>query len=390
MFHFNKQEDRNRVWQRGPWHFGKSLIALAFPQGSGNISHLDFNKADFWIQIHEIPILCMNRRTAKWMVEQIGEVVEIPADSREYWGKFMRLKITGIFRVGHGIMECLDVEARKLALEGAPTKFGSWLKASIGEKQNSRYNTQSYGSSSEKMRSNEGSKEGEGDGSISVKPGSLASLKGASGSEVAAPTRKVTGTLVLEGGSGTKADEMCVDGPDSLGNSGGLLLLWKDTVDITILFFSSGHIDARVGMLDGFLWHFSGFYGDPIANNRKYSWSLLRRLRDTDNLPWVYGGDFNELLSLNDKVGGSDKNVLVDECNLYDLGFSGPKLTWNNKRDGKHNIQERLDRFLANSGWRDHFKDAQFSHLHLNSFVYDVWMLPENMVLDKELVWEVG
>ncbi|KAK2648256.1 hypothetical protein Ddye_015745 [Dipteronia dyeriana] len=82
------------------------------------------------------------------------------------------------------------------------------------------------------------------------------------------------------------------------------------------------------------------FYGDPIANNKKGSWSLLRRLREIDNLPWT-----------------------VDKCNLYDLGFSGPRLTWNNKRDGKHNIQERLDRFLANSGWKYHYRNAQVSHL---------------------------
>ncbi|TXG73224.1 hypothetical protein EZV62_001803 [Acer yangbiense] len=153
-------------------------------KGSGNISHLDFNKAEFWIQIHEIPILCMNRRTAKWMAEQIGEVVEIPADSRECWGKLQEFCFA-CGRVGHGIMECLDVEARKLALEGATTKW----------------------------KSNEGSKEGEGDGSISVKPGSLVSLKAVSGSEVASPTGIVVGTLALDGGLGTKEDEMCMDGP---------------------------------------------------------------------------------------------------------------------------------------------------------------------------------
>ncbi|KAK1563780.1 hypothetical protein Q3G72_032714 [Acer saccharum] len=61
------------------------------------------------------------------------------------------------------------------------------------------------------MKSNEGSKGGEG-GSISLRPGSLASLKGGSGSDTAALTVKITETLDLDGGSGAKADEMCVDG----------------------------------------------------------------------------------------------------------------------------------------------------------------------------------
>ncbi|KAK3222122.1 hypothetical protein Dsin_009147 [Dipteronia sinensis] len=49
MFYFSYGEDRNLVLQRGPWHFGNSLIVLEKPVGSGNISNLSFNKADFSI-----------------------------------------------------------------------------------------------------------------------------------------------------------------------------------------------------------------------------------------------------------------------------------------------------------------------------------------------------
>ncbi|KAK3218790.1 hypothetical protein Dsin_012760 [Dipteronia sinensis] len=89
MFYFIYREDWNRVWQRGPWHFGNSLIVLEKLDGLGNIFTLGFSKADFWVQIHDIPILCMNRRIAKWLAEQIGEVVEIPSESKECWGYAM-------------------------------------------------------------------------------------------------------------------------------------------------------------------------------------------------------------------------------------------------------------------------------------------------------------
>ncbi|TXG60126.1 hypothetical protein EZV62_014699 [Acer yangbiense] len=92
----NREEDRNRVWNRGPWHFGNSLIVMEKPLGSGNIAQLGFNKTELWVHIHDIhdlPILCMNMRTAKWLAEQLGEVVEPPTESRECWGKFMRVKV---------------------------------------------------------------------------------------------------------------------------------------------------------------------------------------------------------------------------------------------------------------------------------------------------------
>lgn len=162
---------------------------------------------------------------------------------------------------------------------------------------------------------------------------------------------------------------------DSIGNSGGLLLLWKDSIAVTILSFSTGYIDARISISDDFEWHFSGFYGDPNPSKRKVSWSLLRHLRDTDSLLWIYEGDFNELLSMNDKVGGSDKSFsgmtqfwqAVDDCNLYDLSYSCHRLTSDNKRDDKNHIQERLDRFLASSSWRDHFRNAHVTNLSFSS-----------------------
>lgn len=56
------------------------------------------------------------------------------------------------------------------------------------------------------------------------------------------------------------------------------------------------------------------------------------------------------------------RNVL-DECRLADLGFVGYPFTWNNKRPGLENTQERLDRAIANTGWREKFIASSVIHL---------------------------
>ncbi|KAK2655325.1 hypothetical protein Ddye_008377 [Dipteronia dyeriana] len=84
------------------------------------------------------------------------------------------------------------------------------------------------------------------------------------------------------------------------------MLLWKDNLDVTILSFSTGHIDAQIQSEDGFLWRFTGFYGNPKRCQRGNSWGLLKLLRMVDNLPWMVGRDVNELLSVNEKGGGAD------------------------------------------------------------------------------------
>ncbi|TXG56336.1 hypothetical protein EZV62_017649 [Acer yangbiense] len=94
MFYFNNPIDQDRIWNRGPWHFDRSLIVLEKPEGTGHISQFSFSRAKFWVQIHDIPIICMNRRMARWLAEQIGEVIDIPTESRDCWGKFLKVKVS--------------------------------------------------------------------------------------------------------------------------------------------------------------------------------------------------------------------------------------------------------------------------------------------------------
>ncbi|KAL5749548.1 hypothetical protein ACOSP7_024151 [Xanthoceras sorbifolium] len=83
------------------------------------------------------------------------------------------------------------------------------------------------------------------------------------------------------------------------------------------------------------------------------SWVLLRRLAGLDNLPWLIGGDFNEILR-----GAEKEREAVDSCNLLDMGFSGNKFTWCNRQFGGNIIWERLDRCFCNIGWRTLFPGA--------------------------------
>lgn len=45
----------------------------------------------------------------------------------------------------------------------------------------------------------------------------------------------------------------------------------------------------------------------------------------------------------------------LEDCGLEDLGFVGNPFTWTNKQAGANNIQERLDRGVANSLWWSKF-----------------------------------
>ena len=116
----------------------------------------------------------------------------------------------------------------------------------------------------------------------------------------------------------------------SNGSSGGLAMLWKEEVQLHVQSFSLSHIDALVD--DGNEvgeWHLTGFYGNPKTSKRPKSWAKLRQLRHTSTLPWLVIGDFNEIIGMSEKEGGSTRprqqmESFVDTinwCGLRDIGF---------------------------------------------------------------------
>lgn len=72
-----------------------------------------------------------------------------------------------------------------------------------------------------------------------------------------------------------------------------------------------------------------------------YCGKNLKMLANLHALPWAHMGDFNEVLSEEEKSGGNpicQRRVraiqdCMNECHMMDLGFSGLKFTWSNKRD---------------------------------------------------------
>ena len=64
----------------------------------------------------------------------------------------------------------------------------------------------------------------------------------------------------------------------SVGRSGGLAMIWKEEVNLHIQTYTQNHIDAIIYNNSGPAWRITGFYGQPDANRRHETWSLLRHL----------------------------------------------------------------------------------------------------------------
>ncbi|XP_048494509.1 uncharacterized protein LOC125494761 [Beta vulgaris subsp. vulgaris] len=172
-----------------------------------------------------------------------------------------------------------------------------------------------------------------------------------------------------------KIDRMIVDCEgEGRKRRGGLVLCWKQEIDIRVTTFSQNHIDVRVIETDGTEWHFTGIYGFPEEENKVKTGALMEALARGNYVPWVCGGgggDFNLMLMTHEKKGGDHFKIheaeilrrAVDACHFFDMGFVGYKFTWKNNRGEEANVQECLDHFFANEAWKEKFLGSYVSHL---------------------------
>ena len=158
------------------------------------------------------------------------------------------------------------------------------------------------------------------------------------------------------------------------GRSGSLALLWKEGMMVHFKSCSHTHIDVVVMEDDGGgPWRATGFYGHPDIGMHSSSWDLLKTLHSQAMLPWVVFRDFNEILHMDEKLGWKERDLnqmeafreSLNVCGLFDLGFIGQRYTWCNGRFGDQRTLLRLDRMVANNGWRAKFPETKVYHVSM-------------------------
>ncbi|XP_075663965.1 uncharacterized protein LOC142633609 [Castanea sativa] len=123
-------------------------------------------------------------------------------------------------------------------------------------------------------------------------------------------------------------------------SSGGLALLWKNSIKLEIINYTVNHVWAVVTEEDGFKWFLTCFYGWPEAQQKEKSWRLLEHLKTFVEGPWLVIGDFNAFLHASKKKSKRPPQFsqvdafreALESCQLQDLGYKGYPFTWNNKR----------------------------------------------------------
>lgn len=120
------------------------------------------------------------------------------------------------------------------------------------------------------------------------------------------------------------------------GFSGGIWFGWNGQMNNVDIVLSTKQSVTAVVTVNNRSWVLTAVYGSPQPNVRKKLWSMLDEISsivESENLPWVIAGDFNEITCLSEKKGGSVSFTntgfgdSIDRNGLFDMGFTGSKFT---------------------------------------------------------------
>ena len=95
---------------------------------------------------------------------------------------------------------------------------------------------------------------------------------------------------------------------DAKGWAGGLALHWDKSMTVDLLSCSFHHIDVSITLAGvNSTWRFTGIYGWSESQQKWKNGHLIMDLKPRSSLPWLVGGDLNEIFYHSEKKGGPSK-----------------------------------------------------------------------------------
>lgn len=110
----------------------------------------------------------------------------------------------------------------------------------------------------------------------------------------------------------------------------------------------------------------------------------IEKLYSQQQGPWMLIGDFNNVIKVEDRIGGNmvtekeyiDLVSMLSNTGLYEMESNGNYFTWSNKQ-GDNVIYSRIDRVLGNMEWMQEHMNAALTDMTPNVSDHAMLMLRE-------------
>lgn len=153
-------------------------------------------------------------------------------------------------------------------------------------------------------------------------------------------------------------------------SNGRIWMLWKTHVNVSIIQVKEQYIHSYISDVGGtFAAYVTIIYAKNSIQERQELWRGLRDLGNTIHEAWLMLGDFNVVLSSEDRIESAvtqqevqDFKDCVDHLQLTSLQAKGCYYTFCNKQQQDHRVYSKIDWALGNYYWLQNygFVEAEF------------------------------
>ncbi|XP_026440651.1 uncharacterized protein LOC113339624 [Papaver somniferum] len=152
---------------------------------------------------------------------------------------------------------------------------------------------------------------------------------------------------------------------DREGMAGGLVLMWKDGIDVEVIGCENNIIHALIQLYPSKPQVLISFmYGSTYTKPKKTQWNCLCEFSKDIQLSWLVIGDLNFHLDCNSNTSDKWVQYRVNDAGLIDIGYEGKDYTWTSNSFGTGTRKARLDMALSNNDRSINFSSAKLLHLN--------------------------
>ncbi|XP_026434745.1 uncharacterized protein LOC113332413 [Papaver somniferum] len=147
---------------------------------------------------------------------------------------------------------------------------------------------------------------------------------------------------------------------ETANHKSNIWLFWSKSIStLKVVSITSQVITVEVGDV-----LVSGVHAHVNMVQRRFLWSEMKFISDLKK-PWLILGDFNAVLSIEEKKGGrtpSRRSMLdfgdcLNDCGLLQVPKIGLDFSWSNCQQGNIRVLCNLDREICNMGWLNVYSD---------------------------------
>ena len=94
LFTFDNKEEMEKVIEAESWSFDKHLMVLQCYDRDTDVKDMEFNRASFWVQVHDLLVRFRRRKVAEQICEAAGKINALTDDSDSEGDNFMRVRVS--------------------------------------------------------------------------------------------------------------------------------------------------------------------------------------------------------------------------------------------------------------------------------------------------------